>query len=366
MEKYRFTSIKQPAGKFYLSKMLASKLIPISQSNVRTPYNSTGIQRLLSQKRIEDIAKFCEDESAMFPTPIIVSAKSNVISFYDDKGKSLENDFLSLENGFLLVDSEKIKKNNLYFSIVDGQHRLAGIEKYMENEGGNKEDFELSVLFVFDTENYEDAKIFTAINRHQKPVSKSLVYDLYGLSDDITVEKFAHEVVNNINSSPKSLMRRKVKMLGYKTDAEIVSQATLVEQIIPLVSKDVLEDNKLLIGGYSPEKNDELLLRDFLLTYQVETLSELLIKYLNSWIRSLNQNNLYQKTLKKTVGFILAFDVFKYLFKDNFSKLTDLGEDELVVVLQSRLLFEKLDINTIGSSRAGVKTALNTLTGKKT
>ena len=128
MEKYRFTSIKQPAGKFYLSKMLASKLIPISQSNVRTPYNSTGIQRLLSQKRIEDIAKFCEDESAMFPTPIIVSAKSNVISFYDDKGKSLENDFLSLENGFLLVDSEKIKKNNLYFSIVDGQHRLAGIE----------------------------------------------------------------------------------------------------------------------------------------------------------------------------------------------------------------------------------------------
>lgn len=365
MIKKQFISIRQPAGKFYISKMLASELIPISQSEVRTPYNSTGIQRLLSQKRVSEIAEFCEDKFAMFPTPIIISAKSNVISFFDKNGKSLVDDYSELEEGFLAIDIEKIKSENLYFSIVDGQHRLAGIEKYFDNhKENNREDFELSVLFVFDTENYEDAKIFSAINRHQKPVSKSLVYDLYGLSDDITVEKFAHEVVEKINTDSNSLMRNKVKMLGYKTDNEIVSQATLVEQIIPLVSKNIQEDNKLLIAGYLPASDEKLILREYLINYQIYELSELLIKFLNSWIKILENKGLYQKTLRKTVGFMLAFEIFKYLYTGDKVNLVEVQESELIGLLQKNLKFNDLILDNIASSKAGVRSAYNILIGE--
>ncbi len=44
----------------------------------------------------------------MFPYSIIVSAKSNVISFYDDKGNTWRMIFV-LENGFL-IPMKKIKK----------------------------------------------------------------------------------------------------------------------------------------------------------------------------------------------------------------------------------------------------------------
>ncbi len=59
------------------------------------------------------------------------------------------------------------------------------MKKYGENRR-DKEDFELSVLCLV-LKIMRMPRNFT-INGHQKPVSKSLVYDLYGLSDDITVE----------------------------------------------------------------------------------------------------------------------------------------------------------------------------------
>lgn len=356
---YKFTSITQPAGKFYMFKIRSSQLIPISQSEVRTPYNSTGIQRLLSQKRVNDIAAFCEEKSAMFPTPIIVSAKSNVVKFYDEKREPLQDKYINLEEGFIEIDRKKISENMLFFSIVDGQHRLAGIEKYFETHKNSEvEDFELAVLIVFDTENYEDAQIFSAINRHQKPVSKSLVYDLYGLSNDNTVEKFAHELVKEINERQDSLMKNKVKMLGFKTDAEIVSQATLVEQIIPLISDKIQEDNRLLIDGYIPEENNKLFLRKYLLINDVDSAADIVIRFLNDWIEVLQNNNLYQNVFEKTVGFMLAFKIFNFLCSRQPNSNIDFNKLKHDL---TDLNFKKINLTEIGSSKSGVNKAYKIL-----
>lgn len=45
LNKYQFITVDQPIGRFYVIKIKASELIKISESNERTPYNSTGIQR---------------------------------------------------------------------------------------------------------------------------------------------------------------------------------------------------------------------------------------------------------------------------------------------------------------------------------
>ena len=82
MYKYRFFTIDQPVGRFYVASINASIIIPLSQSDERTPYNDTGIQRKLNINRVNDIAKYCENDSAMFPTPIILSGKSEFFNFY--------------------------------------------------------------------------------------------------------------------------------------------------------------------------------------------------------------------------------------------------------------------------------------------
>ena len=173
--KFNFITIDQPAGRFYVSKINANILIPISQSDTRTPYNSTGIQRKLNMSRVKEIAKYCEEKSAMFPTPIILSADSNYFNFYSESNTKME--YTNIESGFLEIDDGKIIQDKKFLSIVDGQHRLSGID-----ESGMAQEFDLLVMFVFDTEAYQDAEIFSIINRNQKQVSKSLVYDLYGLS----------------------------------------------------------------------------------------------------------------------------------------------------------------------------------------
>jgi hypothetical protein len=71
MKKYKFITIDKPAGRFYVTKINASVLIPISQSETRTPYNTTGIQRVLLSERVSNIAQYCKRQDAMFPTPII-------------------------------------------------------------------------------------------------------------------------------------------------------------------------------------------------------------------------------------------------------------------------------------------------------
>ena len=206
MSKYQFITTDQPVGRFYITRISANKLIPIAQSKERSPYNSTGIQRKLDTRRVNEIAKYCESPMAMFPTPIILSGKSNYFKFYrtDNDFVESEENYNDLNSGFIKIDSEKIMKDRNFLSIVDGQHRLAGIAKSKYSD-----QFDLLVMFIFDTENYEDAEIFSVINRNQKQVSKSLVYDLYGLSDEMTVEKFAHEIVKALNTLDISKLKNR-------------------------------------------------------------------------------------------------------------------------------------------------------------
>ena len=124
MSKYPFITINQPAGRFYVTKINASKLIPISQSKERNPYNYTGIQRKISTPRVTEIAKYCDSPNSMFPTPIILSGKSQYFTF---NGIENSDEFINLDSGFLEIKTDNIIKDEKYLSIVDGQHRLLGV-----------------------------------------------------------------------------------------------------------------------------------------------------------------------------------------------------------------------------------------------
>ena len=386
--KFNFITIDQPAGRFYVSKINANILIPISQSDTRTPYNSTGIQRKLNMSRVKEIAKYCEEKSAMFPTPIILSADSNYFNFYSESNTKME--YTNIESGFLEIDDGKIIQDKKFLSIVDGQHRLSGID-----ESGMAQEFDLLVMFVFDTEAYQDAEIFSIINRNQKQVSKSLVYDLYGLTDEMTVEKFSHEIVQALNSVEISVLKGRIKMLGYKTDSfnedgksikQYVSQATLVDELIPMISKNIAQDNGLIKNGQAIQNiNDgKLILRKYFYDDNLYDIQAKLIGFYNAWIEIIRKHFKEDTIIFKTIGFIASLYIFKLLFSrlkndDNIVDHTWVGvnmnsEDSYInkelinkykvqfMGLIEELKFDSIDINSISSSRSGAKKIYDLLT----
>lgn len=386
--KFNFITIDQPAGRFYVSKINANILIPISQSDTRTPYNSTGIQRKLNMSRVKEIAKYCEEKSAMFPTPIILSADSNYFNFYSESNTKME--YTNIESGFLEIDDGKIIQDKQFLSIVDGQHRLSGID-----ESGMAQEFDLLVMFVFDTEAYQDAEIFSIINRNQKQVSKSLVYDLYGLTDEMTVEKFSHEIVQALNSVEISVLKGRIKMLGYKTDSfnedgksikQYVSQATLVDELIPMISKNIAQDNGLIKNGQAIQNiNDgKLILRKYFYDDNLYDIQAKLIGFYNAWIEIIRKHFKEDTIIFKTIGFIASLYIFKLLFSrlkndENIVDHTWVGvnmnsEDSYInkelinkykvqfMGLIEELKFDSIDINSISSSRSGAKKIYDLLT----
>ena len=386
--KFNFITIDQPAGRFYVSKINANILIPISQSDTRTPYNSTGIQRKLNMSRVKEIAKYCEEKSAMFPTPIILSADSNYFNFYSESNTKME--YTNIESGFLEIDDGKIIQDKKFLSIVDGQHRLSGID-----ESGMAQEFDLLVMFVFDTEAYQDAEIFSIINRNQKQVSKSLVYDLYGLTDEMTVEKFSHEIVQALNSVEISVLKGRIKMLGYKTDSfnedgksikQYVSQATLVDELIPMISKNIAQDNGLIKNGQAIQNiNDgKLILRKYFYDDNLYDIQAKLIGFYNAWIEIIRKHFKEDTIIFKTIGFIESLYIFKLLFSrlkndENIVDHTWVGvnmnsEDSYInkelinkykvqfMGLIEELKFDSIDINSISSSRSGAKKIYDLLT----
>lgn len=380
MSRYKFFTIDQPMGRFYVASINASIIIPLSQSNERTPYNDTGIQRKLTESRVSDIAKYCESDNAMFPTPIILSGKSDFFSFYNQvDGEKIE--YGNLESGYLEIDDENIISRNEYLSIVDGQHRLAGIEK-----SGRALDFDLLIMFIFDTEAYQDAEIFSVINRNQKQVSPSLVYDLYGLSNDMTVEKYAHEIVNALNTLKCSKLKKRIKMLGYKTDnfdddgkriKQYVSQAALAYDIILLTSSNSAKDNKTISEGdiLDSVDDDSKVLRKYLANDQINLAQIHMISFFNEWIEIIEKKYDENSIMFKTVVFVAAFEVFKqinikkqHLFSELNEKIKDnnsLNEDEEIdaelmekisAVYKEeigKLKFDSVIPGNISSSRSG-------------
>ena len=147
-------------------------------------------------------------------------------------------------------------------------------------------------------------------------------------------------------------------MLGFKTDAEIVSQATLVEQIIPLISDKIQEDNRLLIDGYIPEENNKLFLRKYLLINDVDSAADIVIRFLNDWIEVLQNNNLYQNVFEKTVGFMLAFKIFNFLCSRQPNSNIDFNKLKHDL---TDLNFKKINLTEIGSSKSGVNKAYKIL-----
>lgn len=229
-----FTCIKaeQPIGTFYIGVIDTQDLVEISFADVRRlkardVEEFSGIQRPLNKKRVDELQKYVETVDASFPTGIILSI-SSTDARYDNKTK------------MMLVD-----RRNDVAKILDGQHRIAGLEKF---SGKN---FELNVTVFVDMDMEDQAMLFATINLKQTKVSKSLMYDLYDFAKSRSPQKTCHNIAKLLNNEPKSPFKDKIKILGRATGKphETLTQAAFVDSLIDYLSRDPMTDRDRLRRG---------------------------------------------------------------------------------------------------------------------
>ncbi|TLD70493.1 DGQHR domain-containing protein [Phragmitibacter flavus] len=218
--KIQIFTVKQPIGEFYVGVMRAPDLKSIAFADVRSKNQieqdaSPGIQRDLNVKRREEIKRYVRSPDASFPNSFILSVK--------------QEDVVNLTESELVI-----RRHPNAASIIDGQHRLAGLEN------DDAENFDLIVSVFIDLPPEDQAMLFATINLKQTKVNESLVFDLFEESRIRSPQKTAHDVAKNLNRDSDSPFYREIKVLGVKTPEQggRLTQATFVKRLLPLIAKD--------------------------------------------------------------------------------------------------------------------------------
>lgn len=230
----------------FTQKVLSNDVVS-DRSLMDVEGNADYYQRRLNPIRLKEIKKYIfnaildEKEnvavSALFPTAMILAIE------YEEP--------LPVNDGcvdLVFQDRQKV-------FIVDGQHRLMAMRQLYEELSSRKlffdEDeeyildyllnykFNCTILINYDI--WEQGQVFVNVNFKQKPVSRSLYYDVYGAEyvegdnpKNLVRNKIylAHELTRFMNEQDGSPFYHRIRMLG--TGKGYVSQAFFVEALLPL------------------------------------------------------------------------------------------------------------------------------------
>lgn len=253
LEPVRAISVEQPIGVFFLASIPAKDLVKISWADLRHMEQEldryVGIQRELKPDRVTEIARFVNSVDATFPTSVVLAVKDSCITFDEKTGT------LTLHEGVDETTGEVIPLERVA-NILDGQHRVEGLKGLVEHEV-----FDVPVSIFVEADIADQAYIFATVNLAQTKVNKSLVYDLLDYAKARSPQRSAHDIVVALDGAAKSPFYEKIKRLGTATPGrapgiETLAQATVVNSILPLISRDPEADR------YDLAKNKKLHVRE--------------------------------------------------------------------------------------------------------
>ena len=287
MKTVSYIEVQQPIGTFYLCAIPAKELLAIVKVDERTTLDDDGVQREQSKERITKIGQYCSDPDAVFPTPIVVSVRES--------------------NEVIVNESEhtiSYPEDKIIGSVLDGQHRLWGIEQSVY-----RDKFILPVVFMFDLTKEEEAYIFATINSNQRKVNMSLIFDLYENSRHHSPGKTAHYIARTLNSQKESPFFNRLKMLGKKEEGQekaTISQGTFAKAIVTLISKRPDEDTIRVKRGEPLIPDSSLPFRDFYIQEKDTVIAKILFNCFNAlkYVFPEEWENPDDYVLWKTTGFL--------------------------------------------------------------
>lgn len=284
MKTIRMIEINQPIGTFYIGKMLSSDIVHIAKVSQRD--SSGGHQRQLKNTRAKEIATYCTDPDATFPTPIILAVS--------------EEDFVQIPPTDYGIVSFTYDETRKIAEILDGQHRIAGMSVAADKE------FELPVVIMFNLREEQKAYVFSTINGNQVKVDRSLIYDLFDLSEKPSPYKTCHYIARSMNSDPQSPFYKRLKMLEKRESSkQTISQNTFVTNLCQLISAKPQEDKISIKKNKSLQDNSKYVFR----RYFIQRRDDVILKILHNYFGAAAEvfptewNNPKDFILTKSVGF---------------------------------------------------------------
>ncbi|EDN68195.1 conserved hypothetical protein [Beggiatoa sp. PS] len=202
-----------------------------------------AVQRTLNKSRIKHIKEFVLKDG-VFPNGVILNWTSDEL--FQFKDNQLE-----------------ITLGHRMAQLLDGQHRIAGIKEALKKKPELGE-IEIPTVFTKKLDTQHCAQIFLSINTEQKPVPKSLVYDLYAIAfpdRDYTIER-ATDIAITLNTDENSPYRDYIKFPKARRMVGGIPLSTVVSHLKKLVKRkdgefekyqvtELKNQGKLLINYFS-------------------------------------------------------------------------------------------------------------------
>lgn len=293
--------VTQPIGEFYLASVEAKFLVGRVRNRPRKSgeEKNVDIQRIFHPTRINQIANFTQDPDATFPTPIILAVDSDTVkqlSFITPLSQIIQPSELSADvetpenlvpvpldaaNKAQMDDSVaifSIPDTGMIGDVLDGQHRILGLEK-----SSKIDNFQLPIVLMFDLDPEDKAYVFSIINSKQTPVSSSQIYDLFDLAEHRSPRKTCHMVAHALNRDPESPFYNKIKMLGRREDHHVhrvmLSQGTFAARLLDLLSSDADQDAIAKKTKKELQPDSTRPLRKYWLNDEDEVITKILLNY---------------------------------------------------------------------------------------
>lgn len=276
--------VEQPIGTFFAVVLPASALLDLcftkavsaKRDAATGSYVVEGAQRLPDPKRLDAIADYIDQVDATFPNSIIIAAnfrpddprvEGDIDTDLEDEPseQQLQEEFAKRwkieETPILDASGEEIDQTyelivptaEKLAMVIDGQHRLFAFSRAETS----RLDVQLLCSVFIDLPPPMQASIFATINSTQKPVDKSLTYELFGYNvsdereDEWSPEKLAVFLARRLATDPESKMNGRIVVAPRndfasaksmpKTDMKI-SFATIVGGIVRLISSNPKAD----------------------------------------------------------------------------------------------------------------------------
>lgn len=287
-------------------------------------------QRHLNNSKLNDLNKFLnkefeeENQNIIFPSSVILSLDLNENNSSNLTESEIEKLYIKDLNSCFVLDNNGI--NTIYIPktkriclIVDGQHRFYGLKKFYESTNNEEKknkilnfQFVATILLGYDA--FQVAEVFANVNFNQKPVNKSLYYDIFGSSVKEKNEiQLAHFLALHLQNSEESPLNGMIKLLG--KGYGLFSQAFFVEKLlIHFKEKGVWSD---LYKNYLNDGEKFLIIPTFLNAY-FKAIKDL---YSKCWPKRVERDGKevysaykYDYILCKTTGMGAYFRLIKDVF----------------------------------------------------
>lgn len=344
--------IEQPIGTFYVAVLPASLLLQVATSDTMTAtlnsdgngYSLSGTQRLIQEKRLNQIADYIDRIDAAFPNSIILAANYNQEFGLDqDELEAIREETAEganqgiAESKTWTVDAKsgtftlRIPSAEKLAAIIDGQHRLFAFAK------ASKARLEMKLLcaIFLDLPKPFQAQLFATINSTQKPVDRSLTFELFGynVSDEPeslwTPDKLAVFLTRKLGTEDDSPLRGKITVAP-KRDAGLqelsqkaswrVSTAVVVDGILRLISNNPKRDANEMRSPEARARSalltaarDKSPLRDAFVKGNDNLIYQTVKNYVQACNESFWERAEIQSYILKTVGVQALFDVLRQL-----------------------------------------------------